>query len=91
MFVFTSKAYIFPLQSDDILKCDTRSSILPRKSYICTKSGPSYACSFSVPLYVTVKTFVIILYVVIPSVLVVVKFKVLVNLHTLLLVHLIVS
>ena len=55
------------------------------------KSGPSYACSFSVPLYVTVKTFVIILYVVIPSVLVVVKFKVLVNLHTLLLVHLIVS
>ena len=41
--------YMFPLQSGDILKSDTRSPVLSRKSFICAKSGPSHACSFPVP------------------------------------------
>ena len=31
MFVCTSKVYMFPLQSDDIFKSDTRSPVLSRK------------------------------------------------------------
>ena len=48
-YVCTSKAYIFPLQSDDILKSDIRSPILSRKSFVCTIPGQLHACSSSVP------------------------------------------
>ena len=47
--VCTSKAYIFPLQSDDISKSDIRSPILSRKSFVCTIPGQLHACSSSVP------------------------------------------
>ena len=45
MFVCTSKTYIFPLQSGDIFRSDTRSPVLSRKSFVCATSGPSHACS----------------------------------------------
>ena len=48
MFVCTSKAYMFPLQSDDI-QSDTRSPVLSRKSFVCIISVPSHACSSPVP------------------------------------------
>ena len=34
VFVCTSKAYMFPLQSDDIFRSDTRSPCLSRKSFL---------------------------------------------------------
>lgn len=40
------RAYIFLLQSD-IFKSDTRSLVLSCKSFVCTASGPSHACSSS--------------------------------------------
>ena len=49
MFVCNSKAYIFPPQSDDIFKSDTRSPVFSRKSIVCTTSVPLHACSFPVP------------------------------------------
>ena len=49
MFVYTSIAYIFPLQSNEIFKSDTRSPVLSRKSFVCTTSVPSHACSSNVP------------------------------------------
>ena len=40
---------MFPLQSDDVFRCDTRSPVLSSKSFACTISGPSHACSSPVP------------------------------------------
>ena len=86
IFVCTSKAYMFPLQSDDIFRSDTRSPVLLRKSLVCATSGPSHACSSPVPPIAVrnVKTSVIVLYVVILSLRVAVMLIELVNLHTLL-------
>ena len=49
MFVYTSKAYMFNLKSDDIFRSDTRSRVLSRKSFVCATSVPSHACFSSVP------------------------------------------
>ena len=48
MFVYTSKAYMFNLKSDDIFRSDTRSRVLSRKSFVCATSVPSHACFSSV-------------------------------------------
>ena len=34
---------MFPLQSDDIFRSDTRSPVLSRKSFVCATSGQSRA------------------------------------------------
>ena len=57
LFVCTSKAHVFPLQSDDIFRSDSRSPVFARKSSVCAKSGPSHACSFSFPLFALCKEF----------------------------------
>ena len=49
VFVCTSKMYMFPLQSDNIFRSDTRSPVLSRKSFVFATSGPLHACSFLVP------------------------------------------
>ena len=49
MIICTSKGYMFPLQSDNVFKPDTRSPVLSRKPFVCTTSVPSHACSSSVP------------------------------------------
>ena len=87
MFVCASKAYMFPLQSNDIFKSDTGSPVLSCKSFVCTTSGPSQHVRLLslLLLYVTVKTYIIVLFIVILSV-----SLVLVNLYTLLLVQLLV-
>ena len=40
---------MFPLQSDNIFKPDTRPPVFSRKSFVCATSVPSHACSSSVP------------------------------------------
>ena len=92
VFVCTSKAYFFPFKSDGIFRSDTRSPVLSRKSFVCATSGPSRACFSPVPPIAVrnCKTPVIVLHIVILSVRVVVRLIELVNLNTLLLVHLIV-
>ena len=57
LFVCTSKAHVFPLQSDYIFTSDSRSPVLARKSSVCVKSGPSHACSFSAPPFALCKDF----------------------------------
>ena len=49
MLVCTSEAYMFPLQSDDIFRSNTRSPVLSRKSFVGETSGLSRACSSHVP------------------------------------------
>ena len=88
----TSKAYMFPLQSDDIFRSDIRSPFchvnllfvqhLVHRMHVRLMSLLMF--------YVTVKTSVIVLYVAILSVRVVIMLIDLVKLHTLLLVHVIV-
>ena len=49
MFVCTSKAYMFPLNSDDIFRSDTRSPVLSRKSCVCAVSSPLHTYFSPVP------------------------------------------
>ena len=50
MFVCTSKAYMFPLQSDDIFKSFSSSPVLSTKSFVYTTSGSCmHACLSPVP------------------------------------------
>ena len=49
VFVCTSKAYMFPLQSDDIFRSDTRCHLLSCKSFACTTPVPPHACSCRIP------------------------------------------
>ena len=49
MIICTSRGYMFPLQSDNIFKPDTRSPVFSRKSFVCATSVSSHACSSSVP------------------------------------------
>ena len=49
VFVCTSKMYMFPFQSDNIFRSDTRSPVLSRKSFVFATSGPLHACSSPVP------------------------------------------
>ena len=49
IFLCTSKAYMFPLPSDDIFRSGNRSPVLPRKFFVCATSAPSHAFSSHVP------------------------------------------
>ena len=49
MFVCTSKAYMFPFNSDDIFRSDIRSPVLSRKSFVCATSSPLHTYFSPVP------------------------------------------
>ena len=49
MFACTSKAYMFPFNSDDIFRSDIRSPVLSRKSFVCATSSPLHTYFSPVP------------------------------------------
>ena len=49
VFVCTSKAYMFPPQSDDIFRSDIRSPVSSHESFVCTTSCSSHVRSSLVP------------------------------------------
>ena len=49
VFLCTSKAYMFPLKSDEIFRSDTSYPVLSRKSFVCATTGPSHACFPPIP------------------------------------------
>ena len=89
VFVCTSKAYMFPLKSDEFFRSDTSYPVLSRKSFVCATTGPSHACFPPVPPFV-IRNCKNIRNCSVLSVRVVVMLIELVNLYILLLVHLIV-